>query len=678
MARKIFNLQSLLLSALFSPALMANSDFNDDAFAEFDLLDEPMMDIPVVLTAARLRQSQLDTPASVTVIDADTIAALGFKDIEDVFRLVPGMLVGYHSSTGEKSPSVSYHGTQAAEHRRLQVLIDGRSVYKPALAQVDWVNIPLAIEDIERIEVIRGPSSATYGANAYLGTINILTKHPNAKKGMTAKVRAGNRQVSDTYVNLSGQMGQTDIHFTLANKHKSGFDYLRNGEDNNRDSVSSVFTQVRTFTQLNSSASFEWQSGFKTGKNLQKQSSSDDIVYTSDEDILAQDTFAWSKYNYEFSSTQFSHLQIYSQNFKRTQEFHACQTDDNNTTICGDLDKNINETKSEIEYQHTSTWNKNLRSVAGIRLRLDELESITYNNGRSDNLNSSAFTNVEYRFSEDFILNLGGMYESDDLNGQNFSPRVALNYHLSPVQTLRFIYSEAIRSPSLYEKNGQLAIILYNATVNGIEAGTITKPEMREGNDELINEKIYSHEISYFGLLPAINGQLDLKLFYDELSGLISEGLSLNDPLTNENKLVQKGLEGQLSCKLDDKNKLIISFSLLDTKNDFPGNNDKIDKESQLSADSSGSVVWLHNFRQNTQLGAAYYRVNNWGENDDTEGVQFSRLDLNVNHNMPLSHEYQLKLQGAVQYRLDNDPLLYSNNNYSDDLHVYASMELSF
>jgi len=163
MHRKIINLQFLLLTALFSPALLANPDFNDDAFAEFDLLDEPMMDIPVVLTAARLRQSQLDTPASVTVIEADTIAALGFKDIEDIFRLVPGMLVGYHSSTGEKSPSVSYHGTQAAEHRRLQVLIDGRSVYKPALAQVDWVNIPLAIEDIERIEVILAPALPLMG-----------------------------------------------------------------------------------------------------------------------------------------------------------------------------------------------------------------------------------------------------------------------------------------------------------------------------------------------------------------------------------------------------------------------------------------------------------------------------------------------------------------------------------
>ncbi len=670
-----FNAPMLLLAWMFSCAVTANPDFNDDAFSDMNLLDEPMMDIPVVLTAARLRQSQLDTPASVTVIDADTIAALGFKDIEDIFRLVPGMLVGYHSSTGEKSPSVSYHGTQAAEHRRLQVLIDGRSIYKPALAQVSWANIPLAIEDIDRIEVIRGPSSAIYGANAYLGTINILTKHPNAKTGITAKFRAGNRDVADAYINLSGKVNQTDVHVTLANKHKSGFDYLDDGESNNRDSVSSLFTQVRTSTQLNGHSSLEWQAGVKSGVNLENHS--EGIEYISEADIEAQDSFVWSKYNYEFSNNQFSHLQIYSQNFKQTQEWRACGII-NGAIGCGDLDSNINENKSDVEYQHTSTWNEKLRTVAGMRLRLDEFESNTYNDGRSDNLNSSIFTSVEYQISVRILLNVSGMYETDDLNGDNFSPRVAINYHLSPIQTLRFIYSQAIRSPSLYEKYGQRSVTLTNATIDDTPSPDIPYLGMLEGNSELLNEKIYSHEISYFGLIPKINGQLDIKLFYDELSGLISEGLSFEDPLTNDNKLIQQGFEGQLSCNINSKNKVLLSFSRLQTKDDFSGNTIRINKESNLSADSSGSLVWMNTLQKNTNIGAAYYHVNNWGGYMDATGTLFSRLDLNVNHTVTLPHSYQIKLQGALQYRLDDDPLLYRNNNYSDDLHVYASMELNF
>ncbi len=671
-----FNGPTLLLAWMFSCAVTANPDLDEDAFSDMNLLDEPMMDIPVVLTAARLRQSQLDTPASVTVIDADTIAALGFKDIEEIFRLVPGMLVGYHNSTGEKSPSVSYHGTQAAEHRRLQVLIDGRSIYKPALAQVSWANIPLAIEDIDRIEVIRGPSSAIYGANAFLGTINILTKHPNAKQGITAKFRAGNRNVADAYINLSGKVNKTDVHVTLANKHKSGFDYLANSEENNRDSVSSLFTQVRTFTQLNAHSSLEWQTGIKSGTNLQKQSDNETIEYVNEADIEAQDSFAWSKYNYEFSSSQFSHLQIYSQNFKQVQEWRACEV--GAVTICGDLNSNISESKSEVEYQHTSTWNEKLRTVAGMRLRLDEFESDTFNNGRSDNLNSSMFTSVEYQLSDRVLLNLSGMYESDELNGENFSPRVAINIHLSPIQTVRFIYSQAIRSPSLFEKEGQRSVILTNATINGAPSDDIVYSAMVEGNSELLNEKIYSHEISYFGLIPKINGQLDIKFFYDDLTGLISEGLSSEDPLSNQNKLVQKGFEGQITSNIDNKNKVILSFSRLKTKDDFAGNTEEVSKESNLSADSSGSLVWLRTLQNNTSIGAAYYHINNWGSYTDSHGVQFSRLDLNVNHSAVLPNSSQIKLQAALQYRLDDDALLYSNNNYSDDLHVYASMELNF
>ena len=65
--------------------------------------DDNIAQIPVVLTATRMRQSQLDTPASVTIIDADTIERMGFRDIEDVFRLVPGMPLSADINVGERT-----------------------------------------------------------------------------------------------------------------------------------------------------------------------------------------------------------------------------------------------------------------------------------------------------------------------------------------------------------------------------------------------------------------------------------------------------------------------------------------------------------------------------------------------------------------------------------------------
>jgi iron complex outermembrane receptor protein len=643
------------------------------------------MEIPVVLTAARLRQSQLDTPASVTIIEADTIQALGFKDIEEIFRLVPGMLVAYHSGVGEKTASVSYHGTNLPEHRRLQVLIDGRSVYKPGLARVEWGDIPLAVEDIARIEVIRGPNSAAYGANSYLGTINIMTKHPQAEKGVTVKVTGGMRDVVNTYVNISNSIGSTAIRWTLGSKQKSGFDVFNDGVTEHRDSTEATYTTLSTYTPLASNLSMEWHAGYKTGTNGQRELLNE-LDYSTPEDIDADDIYLQTKLTFDYSSSQTSHIQLYSQKFIRETNWAACLTQGTanaltgGAVICGDFNKGLTETKSEVELQHTSLWSEKLRTVVGLRSRLDEFESETFNGGYSNNQNNSAFTNIEYRFHDLLLINIGGMYEKDDLNGDYFSPRVALNTHFSATDTVRFIYSEAIRSPDLFEQGGKWVFTVRNPYVLG---GPNLGPDpldlpIAEAQGELSFEKIYSSEISYFGIFPLINGQLDIKIFQDNLTGLISGGLGLTEALTNENKLRHKGIEGQFKIKLSGKNDLATSFSYIDTKDDFEGNNDDIKQESSLSADRSGSLSWIHKYSKNTTLGSAYYHVENWNKYATDGSYTFSRLDMNLRHTMNLTAKYALTLQAALQYRLDDDPLGRDRNNYTDDHFVYGSAQLKF
>lgn len=672
--------KATLLSLCISPVISAQElQFGDTLAAMDGMFKEQVMEMPEVLTAARLRQSQLDTPASVTVIEADTIAALGFKDIEEIFRLVPGMLVGYHSNYGEKTPSVSYHGTNLPEHRRLQVLIDGRSVFKPGLARVDWVDIPLAVEDIARIEVIRGPNAAAYGANSYLGIINILTKHPQDEKSVTVKVTGGTREVFNTYVNVSSEFGNTDYRWTLGSKKKSGFDTLDNGEDN-RDGIEATFTSLRTYTQLTPLLNMQWQAGYKTGTNQQKDEI-DLLEYLSPEDIDAEDYFLWSKFTNDFSSTQSAHIQIYSQKFIRETRWSACIA---GTQNCGDLNKDIVETKSEFEYQHTSIWNKNLRTVIGGRLRLDEFDSETYNQGYSSNQNNSVFTNVEYRMAPSVLFNLGGMYEDDELNGTDFSPRAALNWLVSDVDTIRFVYSEAIRSPDLYEKEGNTSYTFKNFTVAGVPADDFVYP-LGEATGLLESEKIYSHEISYFGLYPSIAGQLDLKLFYDELSGLISESLDNPALLTNTVKLKQKGIEGQLKLKINGYNDLLIGFAYLDVDDDFAVNKDlngdlttEAERESSLTADKSGSVSWMSRVDERTRFSSTIYHANNWNKYTGDMGYEFTRLDLSASKDIPIASGYALTVQSVLQYRLDNDPLVRDKNNYDDDYLFYVNGQLKF
>ena len=122
-------------------------------------------DMPMVLSATRLQQSFFDVPAAVTIIDRQMIEQSGVREIPELLRMVPGMVVGYDSSS---SAFVSYHGTSADMARRMQVLVDGRSIYHSLLASVDWIGLPLDLGDIERIEIIRGPNAASFGVNSFL------------------------------------------------------------------------------------------------------------------------------------------------------------------------------------------------------------------------------------------------------------------------------------------------------------------------------------------------------------------------------------------------------------------------------------------------------------------------------------------------------------------------------
>ena len=100
-------------------------------------------------------------PQAVTVIDQETIRASGVREIPELFRMVPGFNVSYVAHVKGLQPIVSYHGLGREFFSRLQVLIDGRSMNNATLGGVDWNDFPLALDDIERIEVVRGPSTAT-------------------------------------------------------------------------------------------------------------------------------------------------------------------------------------------------------------------------------------------------------------------------------------------------------------------------------------------------------------------------------------------------------------------------------------------------------------------------------------------------------------------------------------
>ncbi len=173
-----------LCCAIHAPTLRAQ----DQTVPEYSL--EDLMKVEVV-SAARKTQTLLDVPAAVFVLTHDDIERSGAASLPEALRLVPGVQVARLSSG---TWAVSVRGSNNRFSNKLQVLIDGRSIYSPLFGGVLWEGEHVPLFDIERIEVIRGPGAAAWGANAVNGVINIITRKAAATQGTMVSLTGGTRE----------------------------------------------------------------------------------------------------------------------------------------------------------------------------------------------------------------------------------------------------------------------------------------------------------------------------------------------------------------------------------------------------------------------------------------------------------------------------------------------------
>jgi iron complex outermembrane receptor protein len=150
-----------------------------------------------ITSASRKEQRLFDTPSAVYVITAEDIRRSGLTSIPELLRLAPGVQVAQINGT---KWAVSVRGFNGLYSNKLLVLIDGRTIYNPIFAGVTWDSEDLLVEDIDRIEIVRGPGGAVWGANAVNGVINVVTKTAAATQGMF--VRAGAGSLDSTSVAL--------------------------------------------------------------------------------------------------------------------------------------------------------------------------------------------------------------------------------------------------------------------------------------------------------------------------------------------------------------------------------------------------------------------------------------------------------------------------------------------
>ncbi len=227
-------------------------------------LQNPDAAYPVVITPTRLRQALPDVPASVTVITAATLRNLGIVSVPEALRLVPGMAVTRAAGNDWR---ISYHGTNILTPRRMNVLIDGVSVFRPAYSRVFWQTLPVDIWDIDRIEVTRGPNSASYGPNSMLAIINIITKHPKDVAPLSARVVVGSNGVAQTSVRAAATFDNTTVRVTASGEHDGGYDYLTRSNPQGHDAIRLKRLNARSSTTFGEATTLDLQAGYVEGAN---------------------------------------------------------------------------------------------------------------------------------------------------------------------------------------------------------------------------------------------------------------------------------------------------------------------------------------------------------------------------------------------------------------------------
>lgn len=169
-----------------------------------DLSLEQLMKIEVT-SAAKRPESILNTPAAVFVLTNEDIRRMGARSVPEALRMVPGLNVAQITAS---TWAISARGFNGRFANKLLVLVDGRTVYTPLFSGVYWDRQDTVLEDIERIEVIRGPGAALWGANAVNGVINIITKNARDTQGGYAQAGAGSDDQARGEVRYGGTLGE--------------------------------------------------------------------------------------------------------------------------------------------------------------------------------------------------------------------------------------------------------------------------------------------------------------------------------------------------------------------------------------------------------------------------------------------------------------------------------------
>ena len=548
-------------------ALVATVSIVTGAAAQ-ELTDEESVffyDIPSIYTASKHEQTVTEAPSSVSIITADEIRKYGYQTLSEILASVRGMF-----TTSDRN--YSYLGVRGFArpgdyNTRVLILVDGvrtnDAIYDTGAIGTEFL---VDVDIIDRIEIIRGPSSSLYGTNAFFGVINIITKRGRDLQGPEASGKLGS---FETY---RGRLSYGDKFSNGIELFLSGsYDDSKGNEElyyeeyddpatNNGIAENCDADDFSSFLGKISYMDFTFEGGYIERNKVIPTGAYDVLfnhpgTYTTDEQY-----FMGLKYDHTFEN---QHNIMARVNYDHYYYYGAYMYD------YGELEPDIvtNEDYAEGDWVNTelqyslplldrhhlvlgAEFRNNFRQDQGnydvYEVYLDDSKEAYY---------WGAFLNDEFQVSENFMLNAGARYDHFETFGGTLNPRAALIYNPLERTTLKALYGRAFRAPNAYE-------LYYHDAGYSQKPGLDLEPETIN-TYEIIMEQYITGQI--FG---TING------FYYQINDLITLVTDPEDDILvfrNVDEInamgIEFGLEGRITAGIKGR----ISYAFVETEDKATG-----------------------------------------------------------------------------------------------------------
>ena len=474
---------------LYGLAFAIKSATLDDDF--FDLSLEQLADIEVTSVAKKSQKLSM-AASSVFVVSQQDIKRSGVTTIPDALRMVPGVQV---AKLDANKWAVSIRGFNDIFSNKLLILMDGRTVYSPFFGGAYWDTVDTVLQDIERIEVVRGPGGTLWGSNAVNGVINIITKQAKETSGLMISALAGKEETGQLSIRYGGKIN-ADTQYRV---YAKGFekDEAEHGADDWRMARAGFRVDSKPGQEDSLTLQGETYAGEEGERALSSFNAPPFGAFASQTDVFGGHVLL--RWNRDLGDGSDVTFQTY---YDRAERAHFYIKDKRDTV--------------DLDFQHRlqKVWLQELVWGLGFRYISDETKAGTLMSmapdKRSDRIYSAFIQDEINLIDEQLILTIGSKFEHNSYTGFEYQPSARLLWKPYDKHSLWGAVSRAVRVPSRGEQDG---IIQREVQDPRLSVNII-------GSREMDAEELMAYELGYRFLDNQFS--IDLSLFYNDYDNLRS------------------------------------------------------------------------------------------------------------------------------------------------------------